>query len=307
MSAVTTGDEVDEVTVVTDTLTVTPSPARTRPARLAKLAKPTRLARPTKPARPTEPAQPAKPQKAARGHLTWPRRTWALEVGSVIAFDALYETVRAAAPAHRDLAYTNAAKIMDVETWSHLDIELGLNRALTAHPLLGALSGYYYSTLFFALTPLLLVWLWARRPASYAWLRSALVLSTFVALIGYWTFPVAPPRFALPGATDTMASLDVLGAARPHTIAGLINNYAAMPSLHVAWATWCAAAVVVATTSRWRHLAWIYPATTTLVVLATANHYLLDTLVGMALVAAAILLTRPRREATRQVLALAPA
>ena len=185
---------------------------------------------------------------------------------------------------------------MDAEARTHINVELGLNEALTAHPLLGTISGYYYSSLFFALTPAMLRpgWLWVRRPGSYGMLRSALVLSTFVALIGYWAFPVAPPRFALPGATDTLVSLNVLGAASPHTIAGLINNYAAMPSLHVAWATWCAAAIVFATRSRWRHLAWIYPMSTTLVVLATANHYLLDAVVGAALVGSAVYLTRGR-------------
>jgi hypothetical protein len=93
-----------------------------------------------------------------------------------------------------------------------------------------------------------------------------------------------------------MVSLDVLGAAKPHTIAGLINNYAAMPSLHVAWATWCAVAVVVATRGRWRHLAWLYPLTTTVVVLATANHYLLDALAGALLVAGAVVMTRGRED-----------
>ena len=117
----------------------------------------------------------------------------------MLAFDALYESVRALAPAHTGLAFSNADKIMAFEASTHLDIELTLNRFLTGHPLLGSWSSYYYSSLFFALTPVLLVWLWARRPESYARLRSALVLSTFVALLGYWMFPVAPPRFALAG------------------------------------------------------------------------------------------------------------
>ena len=42
-----------------------------------------------------------------------------------------------------------------------------------------------------------------------------------------------------------------------------------MPSLHVAWATWCAVAVITATRSRWRHLAWLYPSATVSVVLAS--------------------------------------
>ena len=59
-----------------------------------------------------------------------------------------------------------------------------------------------------------------------------------------------------------------------------------MPSLHVAWAAWCAADLVAATRGRWRHLAWLYPAATTVVVLATANHFLADAAAGLGLLAA---------------------
>jgi hypothetical protein len=64
-----------------------------------------------------------------------------------------------------------------------------------------------------------------------------------------------------------------------------------MPSLYVAWAAWCAVALVAATRGRWRHLAWLYPAATTFVVLATANHFLADAAGGLAVTARAT--TRP--------------
>jgi hypothetical protein len=67
-----------------------------------------------------------------------------------------------------------------------------------------------------------------------------------------------------------------------------------MPSLHVAWAVWCTAAIVTATRSRWRHLAWLYPAATTVVVLATANHFLADTAAGLAITALGLLAARAR-------------
>jgi PAP2 superfamily len=67
-----------------------------------------------------------------------------------------------------------------------------------------------------------------------------------------------------------------------------------MPSLHVAWAAWCAAAIVAATRGRWRHLAWLYPAATTVVVLATANHFLADAAAGLAITALGLLAARAR-------------
>ena len=36
--------------------------------------------------------------------------------------------------------------------------------------------------------------------------------------------------------------------------------------------------------SHWRHLAWLYPLATTWVVAATANHYFLDAIAGIAFV-----------------------
>jgi hypothetical protein len=74
-----------------------------------------------------------------------------------------------------------------------------------------------------------------------------------------------------------------------HLAKRLANLYAAMPSLHVAWATWCAVAVITATRSRWRHLAWLYPTATVLVVLASANHFLLDAADGLAVLGLGLL------------------
>jgi len=62
-----------------------------------------------------------------------------------------------------------------------------------------------------------------------------------------------------------------------------------MPGLHVAWATRCAVAVITATRSRWRHLAWLYPTATVLVVLASANHFLLDAAGGLAVLGLGLL------------------
>ena len=143
-------------------------------------------------------------------------------------------------------------------------------------------AGYYYGLAHFLVTPLVLAWLYLRRPAAFPRLRSGLVLATAVANVVFWAWPAAPPRFSVPGMTDILVTRDILGAAHPRGATSLVNLYAAMPSLHVAWAAWCALAVVTACRSRWRRLAWLYPAVTTLVVLASANHFLLDAAGGLA-------------------------
>jgi hypothetical protein len=89
--------------------------------------------------------------------------------------------------------------------------------------------------------------------------------------------------------TDILVTRDILGAADKHGATGLVNLYAAMPSLHVAWAAWCATAIVITTGTWWRHLAWLYPGATILVVLASANHFLLDTAGGIAVAGLGVL------------------
>ncbi len=118
------------------------------------------------------------------------------------------------------------------------------------------------------------------------------MLSTIGANIVFWTWPVAPPRFAIPGLADVLTAHNVLDSADPHGVTGAANLYAALPSLHVCWATWCAVAVVTATRSRWRHLAWLYPAATTFVVLASANHFVLDVAGGVAVTVLGLVVSR---------------
>src|SRR5262249_26395285 len=166
--------------------------------------------------------------------------------------------------------------------WLHVTVEPSLNHLAAAHLVLAEAAGYYYGLLHFVVTLLVLAWLYVRRPAVFGRLRSALVLATAAANAVFWVWPAAPPRFSLPGRPALLVAPAILGAAHPRGATSLVNLYAAMPSLHVAWAVWCAAAMATATRGRWRHLAWLYPTATTLVVLASANHFLLDAIGGPA-------------------------
>jgi PAP2 superfamily protein len=222
------------------------------------------------------------PDRGRRVSLAWPRLPAAAEVALIAAGYLGYALVRLAVKASHTAAFAHAAELWRGERAMHLDIEPALNHLTAAHPALAETAGYYYGLLNFLITPLVLAWLYLRRRAAFGPLRSALVLSTTAANLVFWTWPAAPPRFAVPGMTDVLDRYHILGAGDPHGPDRLVNLYAAMPSLHVAWAAWCAAAVVIATRGRRRHLAWLYPAATTFVVLATANHFVLDAAAGLA-------------------------
>ena len=212
-----------------------------------------------------------------------------MEVATIVIGYLGYALVRLAVKASRTSAFAHAAQLWRAERAMHLDIEPSLNHLAAVHPALAEAAGYYYGLLNFIITPLVLAWLYLRLPAAFGPLRSALVLSTTAANLVFWTWPAAPPRFAVPGMTDVLDRYHILGSGDPHGPDTLVNLYAAMPSLHVAWAAWCAAAVVIATRGRWRHLAWLYPAATTFVVLASANHFVLDVAAGLAVMALGLL------------------
>ena len=110
--------------------------------------------------------------------------------------------------------------------------------------------GVLYISLHFVATIAFLVWVHRRRPDAFATVRTTLVVATGLALVGYLTFPAAPPRLAGLGFTDTVTksarvnlSSDLLGA--------LYNPLAAVPSLHFGYALLVGAGLAMLATRRW--------------------------------------------------------
>ncbi|MDX6288075.1 MAG: hypothetical protein QOG53_3560 [Frankiales bacterium] len=219
-----------------------------------------------------------------RGH-------WWIEILIAVVGYELYSAVQSMTTGHIG-ALAHAEALVRLEKHLHIWIEPTLNHWATAHAFLGIGAGYYYELTHVLGTAATLIFLWWRRREFYFWLRNVLIAMSLPALFVYWLWPVAPPRLSSAGFTDTLVAHNILGAAHVH--GGFVNLYAAMPSLHVAWAVWCAAAIVVTTRSRWKHLAWIYPALTTFAVLTTANHFVLDAVAGAALAVLAFAVWRPR-------------
>jgi hypothetical protein len=113
-----------------------------------------------------------------------------------------------------------------------------------------------------------------------------------MALAGFALYPLAPPRL-LPGAgyLDTVELFHTWGSLASPSIASQSNQFAAMPSLHVAWALW--AGISVFRCARTRTVRWlgpVYPVLTFLVVVGTANHYIVDAVAGAATLAVAFAL-----------------
>ena len=115
--------------------------------------------------------------------LTWPRLPWWLEIVTLSAAYVLYEGSRLLAVPRTAVAVTHGVDLDQFERWAHLDPEVALNHLLQLSDLFSDLAGYYYSSLHFIVTGTVLIVLWRRHPDVYPRLRSALVVTTLVALV----------------------------------------------------------------------------------------------------------------------------
>jgi PAP2 superfamily len=160
-----------------------------------------------------------------------------------------------------------------------------MNDWLAAHHAAAVVAAWYYIVLQGAVTAiigLLLIW---RRVPSFRLHRDALISCNVIGLVVFWLYPVAPPRM-LPGYHDVTAAAVPLFSGLLESKAA--DQFASLPSLHVTWALWAAVAVAaLVKRPALRAAVWIYPALTVLDVLATANHYWLDAITAIGVLALA--------------------
>jgi hypothetical protein len=236
-------------------------------------------------------ASPATPARPRRGllpaRIRAPRRPrWWQELMFIGACYWLYSLVRNAVPEHERQALARAGDVLRLETRLHLAVEHSVNAFVASRDALAYLCDYYYATLHFLVTIGVMVWLYRQHPLRYRPLRSALMATTLAALAGFWLYALAPPRMlAGRGFTDTIVAFHTWGSWGSSSVDSASNQFAAMPSLHIGWALWCALVVVRLTDRRWiQATAALYPVATLFVILGTANHFLLDAFGGVAVV-----------------------
>ncbi len=232
------------------------------------------------------------------------RSRWWVELLAIGWLLFLYDAVTNLAPLRLPVALGDARGILHFERVLHIDPELSLDRWLASHHTLGLLVSDYYDNAHFVVTIGILVWLWWRRADLYRPLRNSLLLVNVLGFVVFWLFPVAPPRM-LDGFTDVVSSTHAFGSWHTGALASQANQVAAMPSLHMAWAGWCALAVWRASRRPLvRAVAVAYPCMTAFAVLATGNHFVLDIAGGLAALAISVLLVgSARRIDARMVLA----
>ncbi|MFC4498874.1 MULTISPECIES: phosphatase PAP2 family protein [Streptomyces] len=194
-----------------------------------------------------------------------------------------YSMIRNAVPEQRSEALRNADWIWRTEHHLGLAFETSVNHTVNSVTWLIVSMNYYYATLHFVVTLGVLVWLYRSHPGRYAATRLVLFATTAVALVGYYFFPLAPPRL-MPGGNfvDTVTVHQTWGSMASGDLKHMSNQYAAMPSMHIGWSLWCGLTIFALARLPWvRILGLLYPVATLVVIVATANHFWLDAVGGI--------------------------
>jgi hypothetical protein len=209
------------------------------------------------------------------------------EIVVIGAVYALYDVTRYFVEGDHEGAMSHGRQIVRFEQRIGLAPEHWLNNLVSPHVLLAVPADYIYATLHYIVTPVVLIWMWRRHAPHYGNARTVLVATTLVGLVCFSLWPAAPPRL-LPGFIDTMARYSHYGwwgnaASAPRGLGHDTDQFAAMPSLHVAWAIWCGWFLYRYGQHRvTRVLGVAYPIVLSVVVVATANHYFFDVVAGLA-------------------------
>lgn len=214
------------------------------------------------------------------------RPLWWVEILLLAVLYGVYSLVRNSVGDVVVRAYANGREILALEDGWGLALERRLNGWVHSTDVVADAVALHYATLHFLVTPAVLAWVFVRRPDRYRAASGVLMVTTALALIGFYWLPTAPPRLlADEGFVDVMSQTSGWGwwpaSGSPGSDA-ISNQFAAMPSLHCAWAAWCAVVLVLLVRRTWvRVLAVVYPFSTFFVVLGSGNHYLLDVVAGV--------------------------
>jgi len=218
-----------------------------------------------------------------------PALRWWREVAYVAAFYACYSAVRnlfGSAAVSPQVAFDNALRVIDVERALGLYVEGAVQAAFLSWTGFIAAWNIFYGTAHFAVTGGVMVWLFLRHPVRYRLWRTTLACTTGIALVGFAAFPLMPPRLLATidpsfDFVDTLHTIGGLWSFESSPLRSVSNQYAAMPSLHIGWSLWCAAAVLPFVSRRWARVAVAsYPVVTLFAIVVTANHFWIDAVGG---------------------------
>ncbi len=211
---------------------------------------------------------------------------WLDVLRQVVLFGAIYlgyNLVRGLVEGKASAAFQHARDLIQIERTLHVFVEPSVQAWASGSHALMDVSSWLYVNAQTSVTLAALIYLYLRHNGSFYFVRNMLVIAMAIALVGYAVFPTAPPRF-LPewGFIDSVS--DLTGMHVNHASASmtaLFNPYAAVPSMHVAFALMIGWPLASLSRTRVASVLWrLYPLLIAFVIVATANHFVLDALLG---------------------------
>jgi membrane-associated phospholipid phosphatase len=220
-----------------------------------------------------------------------------------------YRLVRGLVEPEANVAFAHARDLISLELTLHMFVEPSIQAWASGSHFVMGLASWLYINAQTSVTVCALIYLYLRHNRSFYFVRNMLVIAMFIALIGYTVFPTAPPRF-LPewGFVDSVSDFTGVHLENTHNGGGastaLTNLYAAVPSMHVAFALMIGWPLARLSRLRIVKVLWfVYPFLMAFVIIATANHFIFDAILGALTAGAsaygATWLARARPEAWR--------
>jgi hypothetical protein len=215
---------------------------------------------------------------------THQRLLWSLcQAGLVALLVYAYFRIRNLTEGARDVAVDHARDLVAVEQHLGIDVEHAMQAPVTTWGSLEAFANWIYIWGHWPVIVATMVWLSWRHRRVFLRLRDAMVISGALGMVVFVTYPVAPPRLVSLGLVDTVTENS--SAYRVLQPPAFTNQYAAMPSLHAGWDLLVGIAIVTAaTTVVLRIVGFLMPVLMMVAVVATANHFVIDVVAGVALV-----------------------
>jgi hypothetical protein len=193
----------------------------------------------------------------------------------------LYRLARGLVDGRAAEAFDNARAVVDLERALGLFFEPAVHAWVSGHAVVIDFASWMYLNSHFAVTTVALAWIYLRRNERFYFVRNMFMVAMGIALVGYVALPTAPPRF-MPelGFTDSVAAFT--GVKADSASADLLfNPFAAIPSMHVAFALMLGVTMSRIVRRGWARTLWLaYAPVVTFVVVATANHWWIDGFLG---------------------------
>jgi membrane-associated phospholipid phosphatase len=194
-----------------------------------------------------------------------------------------YRLVRGLVEGDATAAFAHARDLISIELALHVFVEPSIQAWASGSRLLMDFSSWMYVNAQTTVTVTALVYLYLRHNRNFYFVRNMFMIAMFIALIGYWVFPTAPPRF-MPewGFIDSVSNFTGVHVSHASaTMNTLFNPYAAVPSMHVAFALMIGWPLARLCRHRIVSTLWIlYPFLMAFVIIVTANHFIVDAILG---------------------------